>query len=166
MPLLMILKSYLLQAFFNIISRIFVHISTRSFLTSRVLSNDCNRCNLLTTLYAKIRLQHLTSLSQRGGNCYQTASSSRKLIDNTGRRADELSLNVSAINAQRRRQDLVRGAQTYMKLFVAHKMSQNNTLNKVHVAATESTQLLSQNTNVSRGDCAKSCQTLRSSKIN
>jgi len=38
------------------------------------------------------------------------------------------------------------GAQNYMKLFVAHKMTRNNTLNKVHVAATELPQLLSQNT--------------------
>ena len=48
------------------------------------------------------------------------------------------------------RQDLVRGARHklgYMKLFVAHKMTRNNTLNRVHVAATELTQLLSQNTN-------------------
>ena len=38
-------------------------------------------------------------------------------------------------------------AQNYMKLFVAHKMTRNNTLNKVHVAVTELPQLLSQNTN-------------------
>jgi len=41
-----------------------------------------------------------------------------------------------------------RGAQNYMKLFVAHKITQNNTVNKVHVAATELSQLLSQNTNM------------------
>ena len=35
-----------------------------------------------------------------------------------------------------------------MKLFVTHKMTRNTTLNKVHVAATELPQLLSQNTNV------------------
>jgi len=39
-----------------------------------------------------------------------------------------------------------RVAQNYMKLCVAHKMTRNNTLNKVHVAATELPQLLSQNT--------------------
>jgi len=38
-----------------------------------------------------------------------------------------------------------RGTQNYMKLFVAHKMTRNNTLDKVHVAATELPQLLSQN---------------------
>ena len=38
----------------------------------------------------------------------------------------------------------------YMRHFVAHKMTRNNTLNinKVHVAETELSQLLSQNTNV------------------
>jgi len=41
-----------------------------------------------------------------------------------------------------------RGTQIYMKLFVTHKMTRNTTLNKVHVAATEVPQLLSQNTNV------------------
>jgi len=41
-----------------------------------------------------------------------------------------------------------REAQNYMKLFVAHEMTQNNTVNKVHVAATELPQLLSQNTNM------------------
>jgi len=42
-----------------------------------------------------------------------------------------------------------------MKLFVAHKMTRkNNTLNKVHVAATELPQLLSQN--VWRGNRTKS----------
>ena len=40
------------------------------------------------------------------------------------------------------------GAQKYMKLFVAHKMTRNNTLNKVHVAETELPQLLSRNTNM------------------
>ena len=34
------------------------------------------------------------------------------------------------------------------EIFVAHKMTRNNTVNKVHVAATELPQLLSQNTNV------------------
>jgi len=29
------------------------------------------------------------------------------------------------------------GPESYMKLFVAHKMTRNNTLKKVHVAATE-----------------------------
>jgi len=39
-----------------------------------------------------------------------------------------------------------RRTQNYMKLFVAHKMTRNrNTLNKVHVAATELPQLLLQN---------------------
>ena len=53
------------------------------------------------------------------------------------------------IASQWRRQDLVRGggAQNYMKLFVVHKMTRNNRLNKVRVAATELTQLLSQNKN-------------------
>jgi len=37
-------------------------------------------------------------------------------------------------------------AQNNMKLFVAHKMTRNNALNKVHLAATELPQLLSQNT--------------------
>ena len=37
-------------------------------------------------------------------------------------------------------------AQNYMKRFVAHKMTLNNTLNMVHVAASELPQLLSQNT--------------------
>ena len=36
-------------------------------------------------------------------------------------------------------------AQNYMKLSVAHEMTRNNTLNKVHVLATEIPQLLSQN---------------------
>jgi len=50
---------------------------------------------------------------------------------------------------QWRRQDLqVRGGkQNYTKLFVAHKTTRNKTLNKVHVAATKLSQLLSQNTN-------------------
>jgi len=34
---------------------------------------------------------------------------------------------------QWRRQDLVRGAQNYMKLFVAHKMTPNNALNKAQL---------------------------------
>jgi len=49
------------------------------------------------------------------------------------------------------------GAQKYMKLFVAHKMAQINTLNKVYVSATELSHLLSQNTNyVWRGNRTKS----------
>jgi len=60
----------------------------------------------------------------------------------------------------------VEGAQKYMKLFVAHKMMRN-TLNKVHIAATELPQLLSQNTNVFGETTAQSrCQTLCSSKVN
>jgi len=44
---------------------------------------------------------------------------------------------------QWRLQDLVlEGAQNYMKLFVAHKMTRNNTLNKIHVAATKLPQLM------------------------
>jgi len=45
-----------------------------------------------------------------------------------------------------------------MKLFVAHKMTRNSTLNEVHVAATElpQPQLLSQNRDVWRGNCTKS----------
>jgi len=40
------------------------------------------------------------------------------------------------------------GGKTKRNFFVAHKMTRNNTLNKVHVAAaTELPQLLSQNTN-------------------
>jgi len=39
-----------------------------------------------------------------------------------------------------------RGSQTYMKLFVAIKMTRNNALNKVRVAATELPELLSHNT--------------------
>ena len=46
------------------------------------------------------------------------------------------------------------GAENYMKLFVTHKMMQNNTMNKVHVAATELSQLLSQNTNMSGEETA------------
>jgi len=38
--------------------------------------------------------------------------------------------------------------QNEMKLFVAHKMMQNSTLNKVHVALSKLHQLLSQNTNM------------------
>jgi len=38
-----------------------------------------------------------------------------------------------------------RAAQNYVILFVAHKMTQNNTPNKVHIAAIELPQLLSQN---------------------
>jgi len=50
---------------------------------------------------------------------------------------------------QRRRRDLVqRGTQNYMKLFVAHKVTRNNTPNKVRVAATDLSQLLSQNPNL------------------
>jgi len=40
------------------------------------------------------------------------------------------------------------GTQYYMKLFDAHKMTRNITINKVHVAATELQQLLKQNTNI------------------
>jgi len=54
---------------------------------------------------------------------------------------------VKARLSQWRRHHLVRGAQNYMKLVVAHKMTRY-TLNKVHVAATEIPQLLSQNTNM------------------
>jgi len=47
-----------------------------------------------------------------------------------------------------------------MKLFVAHKMTRNNTLNKVHVAATELPQLLLQNTDTFGEATAQSrCQT-------
>jgi len=54
-----------------------------------------------------------------------------------------------------------------MKLFVAHEMARNNTLNKVHVVATELPQLLSQNTNMFGQATAQSrCQTLCSSKVN
>ena len=41
-----------------------------------------------------------------------------------------------------------RGTQNNVKLFVAHKMTRNNTLNNDHTAVTELPQLLSQNTNV------------------
>ena len=48
--------------------------------------------------------------------------------------------------------------------FVAYKMTRNNTGNKVHVAATELPQLLSQNTNMFGEATAQSrCQTLCSS---
>jgi len=40
------------------------------------------------------------------------------------------------------------GTRLHETLFVAHKMIRSNTLNKVHVAATELPQLLSQNTMV------------------
>jgi len=39
-----------------------------------------------------------------------------------------------------------RGAEKYTKIFVARKMTRNNALNEVRVAATELPQLLSQNT--------------------
>jgi len=59
------------------------------------------------------------------------------------------------------------GAQKYMKLFVAHKMTQNNTLNKVRVSATELSQMLSQNTSMFGEATAQSRrQTLCSSKVN
>ena len=59
------------------------------------------------------------------------------------------------------------GTKLYMKLFVVHLMTQNNTLNKVHVAATELPQLLSQNTNTFGEVTAQSCcQTSCSSKVN
>ena len=67
---------------------------------------------------------------------------------------------------QWRRHDLVSAAQNYMKLFVAHKMMRNNTLNKVHVAATQLPLLLSQNTNMFGGATAQSrCQTLCTSEV-
>ena len=54
-----------------------------------------------------------------------------------------------------------------MKLFVTHKMMQNNTLNKVHVAATELPQMLSQNTGMFGEATTESrCKTLCSSKVN
>jgi len=60
-----------------------------------------------------------------------------------------------------------RGAQGYINFFVAHKMTRNNTLNKIHVVATELPQLLSQNTNMFGEASAQSrCQTLCSSKVN
>jgi len=52
-------------------------------------------------------------------------------------------------------------------IFVAHKPTRNNTLNKVHVAATKLRQLLSQNTDMFGEATTKSCyQTLCSFKIN
>jgi len=56
------------------------------------------------------------------------------------------------------------GAQNYMKLFVAHKMTRNNTPNKVHVAASELPQLLSQNT-FGEATAQSRCRTLCSSKV-
>jgi len=51
----------------------------------------------------------------------------------------------------------------YMKLIVEHKMTQNNTLNKVNVATTE----LLQNTNMFGEATAESrCQILCNSKVN
>jgi len=61
------------------------------------------------------------------------------------------------------------GAQNYMKLFVAPKMTQNNTMNTVHVAATELPQLQSQNTNTCmfvEETAQRCCQNLCSCKIN
>jgi len=52
-----------------------------------------------------------------------------------------------------------------MKLFVTHKMTQNNRLKKVHNAASELPQLLSQNTNAF-GEATAQSQTLCSSKVN
>jgi len=47
-----------------------------------------------------------------------------------------------------------------------HKMTRNNTLNKVRVAATELPQLLSQNTDMFGEETAQGrCQTLCSSKL-
>ena len=55
-----------------------------------------------------------------------------------------------------------RRAQNYMKLFVAHKMTRNNTLNKVCVAATELPQILLQKTNMFGDSIAQShCQTVQ-----
>jgi len=69
--------------------------------------------------------------------------------------------------SQWRRQDLMRGTQSYMKLFVAHKMTRNNALNKVHLAATELPQLLSQKTNTFGETTARRrCQILCSPKVN
>ena len=52
-----------------------------------------------------------------------------------------------------------------MKLFVAHKRTRTNILNKDHVAATELPHILSQNTNMFGAATAKSlCQTLCISK--
>jgi len=51
--------------------------------------------------------------------------------------------------------------------FLSHKMTRNNTSNKVRVAATELPQLLSQNTNMFGEPAAQSrCQTLCRSKVN
>ena len=60
------------------------------------------------------------------------------------------------------------GAQNYMKqLFVADKMTQNNSLNKDRVAATELLQLLSQDTNMFVEATAQSCcQNLCSCDVN
>jgi len=57
---------------------------------------------------------------------------------------------------------------TMSNFFIAHKMTQNNTLNKVHVAAAELPQLLSQNTNTfgETGNCTSRSQTLCSRKVN
>jgi len=44
-----------------------------------------------------------------------------------------------------------RGAGIYMKLFVAHKTTRNNTVNKLRVDAAELPRLLSQNTTRSTG---------------
>jgi len=53
------------------------------------------------------------------------------------------------VTSQRRRQDVMRGrTKLGVKLFVAHEITRSNTLNKVHVAATELPQLLSQNTDM------------------
>ena len=60
----------------------------------------------------------------------------------------------------------VGGAQKYMKLFVAHKITRNNALHKVHVATTELLQMLLQNTNLFGEATARSrCQALCSSKV-
>ena len=50
------------------------------------------------------------------------------------------------------------------EFFVAHKMARNNTLNKVHAAANELPQLLSQNT--TEATAHSCCQTLCSGKVN
>ena len=50
-------------------------------------------------------------------------------------------------------------------LFVARKMMRNNTLNKVHVAATELPQLLSQNTMCGETTAQSRCQTLCNCKV-
>jgi len=58
------------------------------------------------------------------------------------------------------------GAQNYIKLFVAHKIMQNITLNKVHVALTELPQLLSRHTNMFREATTQShCRTLCRSEV-